>query len=91
MREPERIITLLDLLNEIWQEHPDLRFYQLIEILKYDYINDTGEVGWRKNLQVAKANGNYVYLESHSYIDLFNLEDDKFIDFLKTKLDKSNK
>ena len=30
MRDPTRIKTILDKLNNIWQAHPDQRFYQLL-------------------------------------------------------------
>ena len=35
-RDPDRIQLIMLLINEIWQQHPDLRFGQLVELfLKY--------------------------------------------------------
>lgn len=35
MRNPERIDKLTELINRIWHHYPDLRFWQIINILKF--------------------------------------------------------
>ncbi|RDH41251.1 DNA glycosylase AlkZ-like family protein [Zooshikella ganghwensis] len=37
MRDPQRIKQVLELINQIWMNSPDLRFNQLIYNLQYDY------------------------------------------------------
>jgi hypothetical protein len=70
MRDPKRIPELLGELERVWETLPDLRFHQLIEVLSHQY-----------------------FIYSKSFVDedsrrsfLFNLEDEDFINFLKTKI-----
>ena len=35
MRNPERINEVLFLLEQVWRNNPDLRFWQLLTIIKY--------------------------------------------------------
>jgi len=79
MRNPKRIETLMNILTEIWELYPDLRFNQLIHSLQTDYKGGryihnafVDEVGWG--------------MKPISYTDLFNVEDDDFIEFLREKL-----
>ena len=47
MRDPNRIAHLLVLLGRLWKRNPDLRFAQIIEILKSKLCTDAmfyGEV-----------------------------------------------
>ena len=34
MRDPKRILVFTSLLEQFWMSHPDLRFGQIVEILK---------------------------------------------------------
>lgn len=90
MRNPKRIKELMDILTAIWELQPDVRFNQLLHSLQYMYKNGkyvkkayVDEVGWGTS---------HVF-----YPDLFNVEDDDFIEFLKEKynemksMDKSDK
>ncbi|WP_318441785.1 hypothetical protein [Photobacterium leiognathi] len=76
MRNPERITELLDLVKEIWLKQPDLRFNQLLYTLHRQYSELHGD-----SMQVKE-------LDSDGYTrigyDLFNVEDDRFIDFLRS-------
>jgi uncharacterized protein YihD (DUF1040 family) len=77
MRDPERIPQILDLLHQIWKRDLDLRFNQMIYNLQreYSYLNnDMGKI-------VEKRPDGYEI----TGFDLFNLEDDEFINFLKKK------
>ncbi len=79
MRDPERIHELLELINRIWQQSPDLRFNQLIYNLQYDFSQKNGDVGQVKN---TGADG-----LTRTGFDLFNLEDGVFIEHLQTVLE----
>ena len=35
MRDPKRIEKVLDGIREVWTANPDLRFFQLVEMLKW--------------------------------------------------------
>lgn len=35
MRDPSRIPDVLAAVERVWREHPDIRFFQLIDNLKY--------------------------------------------------------
>jgi uncharacterized protein YihD (DUF1040 family) len=85
MRRPERIERLLNLLYEIWSYQPDTRFNQLIHNLQIEYAENNGYLTevWDKD----EHKGIVSYRQKH-IADLFNLEDDKFIEFL---IDKRNK
>jgi len=75
MRDPNRIEELLDLINQIWMKDPDLRFNQLIYILQSGYSNHNNGVG--------KVTGRESDGFSPVGYDLFNLEDDAFIEYLR--------
>ncbi len=77
MRDPERIPEILGLINEFWLKYPDLRFNQLIYNLQWDYSQENNGVGH----VIEKASDGF----ERTGFDLFNLEDDDFIKFLKTK------
>ena len=83
MRDSARIQVLLDLIQDLWLKDPDLRFNQLVYILQSEYSFKNGGIGLVKELEVdGFAREGY---------DLFNTEDDAFINFLKMKIsnDKS--
>lgn len=35
MRNPERINRMTELINKIWHKYPDMRFWQIINILEF--------------------------------------------------------
>jgi len=78
MREPERIEETLGLISQIWAFDQDMRFNQLIYILQSGYSYQNNGIGEVK------------IEEAHSFprvgYDLFNTEDDSFIDYLKEYL-----
>ncbi|MBU2713168.1 hypothetical protein [Zooshikella harenae] len=76
MRDPQRIKQVLELINQIWMNSPDLRFNQLIYNLQYDYSHQNGGVG---KIQETERDG-FVRVG----FDLFNVEDDEFIKYLKS-------
>ena len=76
MREPERIQEILDLINEIWQRSPDLRFNQLIYNIQYGYSQENGCAGQVKEVS---ADG-----FTRTGFDFFNLEDSNFTEYLRS-------
>ncbi|TQV74103.1 hypothetical protein FLL45_14700 [Aliikangiella marina] len=78
MRDPERIDEILDLIGRIWKKYPDLRFQQLIYICQSEYS------------EMHKGLGKVESEEKDGFkrvgFDLFNLEDDQFLKYLKFSL-----
>lgn len=83
MRNPERIDELLDLLRQYWVKYPDLRFHQLVYNLQSMYYSETGR-GLRRHCLVDGSTdfGGVFY-------DLYNVEDDVFILWLKKRIGES--
>jgi hypothetical protein len=78
MRDPKRIDKILGLIKQIWLNHPDLRFQQLIYILQSDYSHKNNSIG---KVESIEKDG-----YSRIGFDLFNTEDDQFIEFLSEKV-----
>ncbi|MGF1868234.1 DUF1040 family protein [Enterovibrio norvegicus] len=78
MRNPQRIDELLELINQLWKQEPDLRFNQLIYILQSGYSQANAGIG---KVESEKVDG-----FKQTAFDLFNTEDDRFSEYLKTKL-----
>ncbi len=82
MRDPKRIETAMTALNKIWQRNPDLRFHQLVEALKTEYVEKEQAYAYViKSYQEEYANG-HAFERAVFHTDMFYLEDDKWIDFL---------
>lgn len=78
MRDPERISELLELIEKIWQKDPDLRFNQLIYNLQRGYSHENGDAG--------KVEERVDERFSRIGFDLFSLEDETFMKYLRKKL-----
>ena len=75
MRDPKRIQKILELINQIWMKDPDLRFQQLIYNLQSGYSHQNGGIG---KIQEIEKDG-----FTRVGFDLFNVEDESFIEYLK--------
>jgi hypothetical protein len=75
MGDINRISTLLELLNCIWQSNQDIRFNPILYILHSRYCNDVDEAC--RVLDENSAN------DPRMGFDLFYVKDDQFIEFLK--------
>jgi hypothetical protein len=85
MRDPKRISQVLYYLNCIWQKQPDTRFNQLIYNLQWEF-NKAWQDKYTNKLYREEGNGlHFMFVQSNT-VDLFNVEDDKFIEFLKAKV-----
>lgn len=40
MRDPKRIDVITNTLNELWHKYPDMRFWQLLSNINWDYRGD---------------------------------------------------
>lgn len=85
MRNPKRIAELLSLLEAIWIECPDIRFNQLINNLQWEYTNKTND--FRTVYEKEEFLGK-IYFTPIRQLDLFHVEDENFIEFLKQKHDE---
>ncbi len=77
MRTYTRINEMLSLIKEIWEQHPDLRFNQLIYILQNEFSATHSNEG---KISAPGSDG-----FDRIGFDLFNVEDDLFLDFLRSK------
>lgn len=46
MRDPERIHRFMEKLTDLWLDHPDLRFLQLMEFVKHGLKLEGPELGF---------------------------------------------
>ena len=80
MRNPERIKETLSIINSIWHKYPDVRFNQLLYWLQGEW--------WDKNRSgrvMSELDEEGLYEVGW---DLFNVEDDVFIEHLKMILEQ---
>ncbi len=77
MRERERIQRILNLVNTIWEQQPDLRFHQLMSNLQHLYSMQNNDYGKRKIIERWESGD-----INKSYLDFFYLEDDEWESFL---------
>lgn len=78
-RDPERMERVLHLLQEIWKSNPNMRFFQLMDLLKHEYSTENNRFGKREGFEIDSKG----YKMPISYIDLFYLEDNEFEAFLR--------
>ncbi len=78
MRDSQRIDEFIELINQLWKQDPDLRFNQLIYILQNGYS--------QVNSGIGKVESEEVDGFKQIAFDLFNTEDDSFLEYLKTRL-----
>lgn len=86
MRNPERINQVLNLINQIWQKQPDTRFNQLISNLQWGYVSSGN--GKTNALYKKEEHGLITAYRMEEHIDLFGVEDDKFIKYLETLVEE---
>lgn len=77
VRDPKRIEELLGLIKDAWMKNPDLRFNQLFYQLQSNYSHENNGVG---EVKEPEADGFFKI-----GFDLYNVEDDKFIRFLRSR------
>lgn len=85
MGNPERIDEILSLIKEIWMQHPDTRFNELIEHLQWDYSECNKEVVSYNMYEKDERHGVFTF-SPVADIDLFYVEDDNFLEYLRRKV-----
>ncbi|WP_139785690.1 hypothetical protein [Cytobacillus gottheilii] len=78
-RDSERIMRILHLIQEIWGLNPDMRFFQLLVVLKHEYSSENNGFGRREGFEID-SKGHKMPI---SYLDLFYLEDKEFEEYLR--------
>jgi hypothetical protein len=87
MRDPARIERVLDLIKQIWNKSPDLRFNQLIDNLSWSYTDEKANYIEYSYSKFENEKG-VQFLKDVANVDLFYVEDDKFELFLQDYLEK---
>lgn len=88
LRNPERIDKAMDLLTKIWKKYPDTRFNQLVYALEYSYSTKTNTCREEFYVKMEEEGKPFVtFMKSYHY-DLFNVEDDDYIEFLEYFLEE---
>lgn len=75
MRNPNRVKEILSIIERIWLRDPDMRFQQLIYVLQSNYSSANDGAG-----QIRQTTDDGF---TRIGFDLFNTEDDDFLEFLK--------
>lgn len=88
MRNPKRIPELLVVLQQIWEKQPDTRFNQLVHNLQWEYANLKNAYKDTLYEKDEFKERDIISYRSKQVVDLFNVEDDQFLEFLKSKLDQ---
>jgi hypothetical protein len=79
MRDPARVRRITALIQELWEQRPDLRYFQLISWLEHEYSKQNNL--FDKGDLIDKDEKNFEM--PIDAVDLFHLEDDKLERFLK--------
>lgn len=86
MRNPDRIPVVMDLITRIWKGMPDLRFHQFMDYIHCDFARDRGSIG--QTLYKKNTFGNYKSYMPETHYDLFNVEDEPFLEYLLRKVEE---
>lgn len=83
MRDPERIERIMSMVQQIWKQEPDMRFFQLMAMLESRYSKANDAFGRRELFEKEESKG---ILFPYNIVDLFHLEDDMLEPFLASLL-----
>jgi hypothetical protein len=88
MREKARIERILSLINQIWAKQPDTRFNQLISNLAWQYSEQNNDAYKEWTYSKWETEQGIQFTKDMVFVDCFHLEDDKFEEFLKEKINE---
>jgi uncharacterized protein YihD (DUF1040 family) len=88
MRDPKRIERILSLINQIWTKQPDTRFNQLIHNLTWEYSKRNNDAHKEWVYSKWETEKGIQFTKDVVFVDCFHLEDDKFEDFLESKINE---
>lgn len=80
---------ILELLEKIWSKRQSLRFNQLIHNLQHQFFHETGKGVLCHDYVKNESNGALIPMDNA--VDLFNVEDDEFYQFLCKVIEKDKK
>lgn len=84
MRELARIERIMSLITMIWNRNQDMRFNQLMDTLKWEFVNqhEDNKRYVDYSYSMMQNGKGIMFAKDVSNVDLFYLEDDKFEEFL---------
>lgn len=83
MRNPERIGKIMSMVQILWEQKNDMRYFQFIMWLEHEYSSSNNQYGKRELIQRYDDG----FTAPYEITDLFYLEDDLFETFLESLLD----
>lgn len=83
MRNLTSITEILQLIQKLWEKRPDLHFFQFISWLEHEYSRQNRDYG-EKLILVEDHN---LFVKA-TQINLFYLEDNNFLDWLKKEVQR---
>lgn len=86
MRNPNRRKRVMDLISLIWDKQNDTRFNQLTHNLQREYANKKGS--YRTTLYRKEEFKYHTVYGEETVVDLFDVEDEEFIEFLQEKVNE---
>ncbi len=88
MNKSNKINDVITILKLIWEKQPDIRFNQLIHNLQHDYANKVQR--YLTELYEMEDHNRIKSFRKVNIVDLFDVKDDDFYEFLVQKLDEIN-
>lgn len=82
MRELARIERIMSLIKDIWILFPDTRFNQLMYNLQYDFSRKNDNKYTQYSYSMLENSKGIAFQKDVSNVNLFQVEDDKFEEFL---------
>ena len=55
MRDPKRINEITQILNEVWQKYPDMRFWQLLACIPMHKVGCSGDLFYVEDNKTMEA------------------------------------
>lgn len=86
-RHPDRIEKISCLIRKIWESNPDMRFFQLLDLLKHEFSLANDGFGKRQVFELDSKGHKHTTV----FIDLFYLEDDDLEEFLLDYIESDRK
>lgn len=86
-RHTDRINKILCLIQKIWKSNPEMRFFQLLDLLQHEFSLSNDGIGKRQVFELDSKG----YKQPIVFIDLFYLKDDDFEEFLLDYIERNRK
>jgi uncharacterized protein len=86
-RHSDRIEKISCLIRKIWESNPDMRFFQLLDLLQHEFSLSNDGFGKRQVFELDSKG----HKQPTVFIDLFYLEDDDLEEFLLDYIESNRK